>query len=123
MPDELGWSNVSFTPNGQSAVRFGSVRVTFPSVESLFEEFEELDPDDLLGPIGIRIVPVSNGALPTLPEGQVGFFQGTVSETGIIFSTVNATVNISTIQALVLSAESMDRATSPIAMSRDARLD
>ena len=48
MPDESGWSNVSFTPHGQSTVRFGNVRVTFPSIDSLLEEYEELDREDLL---------------------------------------------------------------------------
>ena len=123
MPDESGWSNVSFTPHGQSTVRFGNVRVTFPSIDSLLEEYEELDREDLLGPIGIRIEPLSNGALATFPEGQVGIFQGRVPETGLIFATGNAKIYISTVEKLVLSAESADGVTSPIAVASDDRPD
>lgn len=76
-----------------------------------------------LGPIGIRIEPLSNGALATFPEGQVGIFQGRVPETGLIFATGNAKIYISTVEKLVLSAESADGVTSPIAVASDDRPD
>ena len=116
MPNDVSWSNVSFTPSGQSPVRFGDVTVTFPGFETILTDYEEFE--DILGPIGIRIEPLSRGDLPTFPIGQVGTFQGTVRETGCVYSAVTANVYISTLDELMLDANSSDGFTSPIAVTR-----
>ena len=115
MPGNRDWSNVSFTPNGCNAVEFGVVRINFPSMESLFGDEGVTHPDDISGPVYIRIQSSSIGAIPAFLIGTIGVFSGRHDETDITFVTTNAKVFESKAGDLLLEAESLDGMTSPAA--------
>lgn len=117
MAGEQVWANVSFTPTGEPTVFFGEAGVTFPGWTAHADyPAADIDPEDIVGPITIRIQPSNTAAVPTFPKGQKGTLQGTRPD-GVTYTVSNATVIDSKPGDLVLSSVSVDGATSPISTS------
>jgi hypothetical protein len=119
MAGQRGWVDITFRPEGQSAVKFGDAGVIFPSL-AVQERVEGTasSAEDIVGPIHIRVLSSNISAIPTFPKGQVGTFQGTYRPKGVIYSATNAKVIDSKPGDVLLEAESLDGVTSPVARAR-----
>jgi hypothetical protein len=117
MPIDRNWTDLSFTPAGESPVNIRSATVWLTAADSLLDPDVPPDPRDIKDATFIKIRSSSVGDIPKLLIGQVGVFRGVWEPGRCQFTVHSAEVYQSEPGELILKAKSRDEATSPVSVS------